>query len=301
MDKIGLVTVTYNSDKVLQPFLDCVWQQTHNKIILYVIDNLSNDNTIPILLNSKQERIKIIKNDLNVGVAKANNQGIKCALDDGCDQVLIINNDVVFESNLIESLIKVQKDYRCSLVSPKILFYDNPKNIWYAGSWFKMHRGYLPIHRGFEKKDLGAYDKIISVDYAPTCCLLVKKQVFLDVGFMDEKYFAYFDDTDFLYRVWKSKKHILYYYPFTNFYHKVGSLTKSSKKSSTQLKGDFYLKQFIKNQIYFLKKIGSFFALIYIVWLFFKNNLRFIFNARIKKNFSTWILINKAYFEGIKM
>jgi hypothetical protein len=33
--------------------------------------------------------------------------------------------------------------------------------------------------------------------------------------------------------------------------------------------------------------------------LFFKNNIRFIINPQIRKNFATWWLINKSYFEGL--
>ena len=49
MGKIGLVTITYNSDEVLKPFLDCVWAQTYKNIILYVVDNSSSDSTLEIL------------------------------------------------------------------------------------------------------------------------------------------------------------------------------------------------------------------------------------------------------------
>ena len=45
MDKIGLVTITYNSADVLQPFLDCVWQQTHNNLVLY--KEINNLTTLP--------------------------------------------------------------------------------------------------------------------------------------------------------------------------------------------------------------------------------------------------------------
>ena len=105
MDKIGLVTITYNSANVLQPFLDCVWKQTHSNLVLYIIDNASGDATLSILEDEQDGRLKIIKNATNLGVAKANNQGIEKAISDGCDQVLIINNDVEFESTLIEKLI----------------------------------------------------------------------------------------------------------------------------------------------------------------------------------------------------
>ena len=55
-------------------------------------------------------------------------------------------------------------------------------------------------------------------------------EVFKDVGFMNEKYFVYFDDTDFSYRACKDERHKMFYYPFVKFYHKVGSLTKSFNK-----------------------------------------------------------------------
>ena len=57
MDKIGLVTITYNSAHVLQPFLDCVCKQTHENLILYVIDNASTDNTLSILTKTNDNDI----------------------------------------------------------------------------------------------------------------------------------------------------------------------------------------------------------------------------------------------------
>jgi GT2 family glycosyltransferase len=150
--------------------------------------------------------------------------------------------------------------------------------------------------------DEGQYDKIIEVEYAPTCCLLVKKEVFQDIGLMDEKYFVYFDDTDFSYRVWKDGRHKMFYCPNVKLYHKVGSLTKSFNKANEKIfRGDFFIKQTTKNHIYFLKKIGGLFAYTFIGWLFVKNNIRFVVNPQIRKSFATWWLINKSYFEGIKM
>ena len=300
MNKIGLVTITYNSVDVLRSFLDCVWKQTHLNLILYVIDNASVDATLSILENERDSRLRVVENAKNLGVAKANNQGIRQAILDGCDQVLIINNDVEFESALIEKLIKIQIEKKCSLVTPKIMYFHSPKHIWYAGSWFIKNKGYLPLHRGMKELDEDQYNKTVDVEYAPTCCLLAKKEVFQDVGFMDENYFIYFDDTDFSYRVWKDGRHKMLYYPNVEFYHKVGSLTKSFQKGTKKIyRGNFFLQQNTKNHIYFLKKIGGVFSYTFIVWLFFKNNIRFVINPQIRKNISTWWLINKSYFQGL--
>ncbi len=302
MDKIGLVTITYNSADVLGSFLNCVWQQTYDNFVLYVIDNSSVDDSVSILKKDSDSRLVIIENPANFGVAKANNQGILKAIEDGCDKILIINNDVEFEPALIEKLVKFQNKAACSLVAPKMMYFNASSTIWYAGSWFVKKKGYLPLHRGMGELDEGQYNAIVQIQYSPTCCLLVKKEVFHDIGMMDEKYFVYFDDTDFSYRIWKDGRHKMFYYPNVEFYHKVGSLTKSFEQNAHEIyRSDFFIQQNTRNQIYFLKQIGSIFAYIFIVWLFFKNNIRFVINMKIRKNLSTWWLINKSYFEGLRM
>ena len=302
MEKIGLVTITYNSADVIRGFLESTFSQTFQNFIIYIIDNNSQDNTIEILKENTDSRIELVKNKENVGVAKANNQGIELALKDNCTQVLIINNDVEFEKQLFEKMLQIQKDKNCSLVVPKMMYFNNPDYIWYAGSDFIKKKGFIPIHKGIQQKDISQFDGVYPVEYAPTCCLLVKKEVFQDVGMMDEKYFVYFDDTDFSYRVLKDGRHKLFYFSDTKFYHKVGSLTKSvEKEKKREYRGDFFIKQNTRNHIYFLKKIGSIYAYLFILFLFFKNNIKFIINPNFRKNFHTWKLINKSYFEGLRM
>ena len=130
----------------------------------------------------------------------------------------------------------------------------------------------------------------------------MKKKVFEDVGMMDEKYFVYFDDTDFLYRVFKDGRHKLYFFSDVRFYHRVGSLTKSvENKQKNEFRGDFFIKQNTRNHVYFLKKVGGVYAYIFIVFLLIKNNLRIFTNPKIRCNYRTWKLINQSFFEGIKM
>lgn len=48
MNKIGIVTVLYNSESVLSDFFTSLEQQTYKNFILYVIDNASPDNSLQI-------------------------------------------------------------------------------------------------------------------------------------------------------------------------------------------------------------------------------------------------------------
>src|ERR1700760_5135646 len=94
--RIGVVTITYNSEKVLPEFIDSIKKQTYQDFALYVIDNNSSDNTLSMLSDWNESRLFVIPNLVNRGVAAGNNQGIRAAIEEGCNYVLLLNNDVVF-------------------------------------------------------------------------------------------------------------------------------------------------------------------------------------------------------------
>ena len=300
MEKIGLVTVTYNSGNVLQPFLDNLLAQSFQNFNLYVIDNASQDTTLDILDKLNDNRVNQTRNQSNLGVAAANNIGIRKALADQCSHILILNNDIEFPGSLLEDMLSSIKMNNCSLLAPKIMYHSDKKIIWYAGGGFKKSNGYLPFHIGFNENNKNNKYHSTYVDYASTCCLLIRKEVFDNIGLMDEKYFVYFDDTDFLFRVKKSGNHKLYYDSKISLFHKVGSLTKSliQNNNNDLYRSDFFLKQNIRNHVYFLRKNGDLYCYLFCLFLFLKNNLRFFISPRIKKDMSTFILINKSYFQG---
>jgi GT2 family glycosyltransferase len=302
MKKIGLVTITYNSAKVITPFMDCVLRQTHTDFILYIIDNISSDNTLELLSKYKDDRIVIIANTQNVGVAAGNNQGIVRAMADGCDEILIINNDVEFEYTLLEKLSRQLEELNCSLVAPKMMYHPETHLIWWAGTKFNPKEGCMTHHIGIQEEDKGQYDHIEKMDYAPTCCVLLKREVIDDIGLMDEKYFAYYDDTDFFYRIFKQGKHVLFYYPFVQFYHKVGGLSNMKKGNAKKFKfNNFYIHLITRNHVYYLRKQKSLRAWWNIIYFFFRMNLRFIFSGKYHLNFVTFRLLQTSFWEGLKM
>jgi GT2 family glycosyltransferase len=302
MKKIGVVTITYNSEKVLEAFLQSTLSQTYSNFILYVIDNISQDSTLTILEKYKEERIKIIRNNKNVGVAKGNNQGIQLAINDACDYIMLLNNDVEFENTLFSNLVQHVELLNASMIAPKMMYHPEVNLIWWAGTFLEKKNGYLNYHRGIHEEDKGQYNNIETVDYAPTACVLMKKNVIDDIGLMDEKYFAYFDDTDFFYRIFKQNKHKLIYFPHAKFYHKVGGLSNMRNGSPTKFKfNDFYIHLNIRNHIYYLKKQKLLSSYILMIFLFFRFNARFFFSGKYHINFKTFKLINQSYFQGWAM
>lgn len=300
MKKIGLVTITYNSAVVIEPFIQCVLAQTHTHFILYIIDNISSDNSLVLIKKYTDDRIVIIENKENVGVAAGNNQGILSALQDNCDEILIINNDVEFEATLLEKLSAQMKTLNGSLIAPKMKYYPETNLIWWAGTKFNELDGCMTHHIGMQQEDKGQYDTIEKMDYAPTCCVLIKKEVFENIGLFDEKYFAYFDDTDFFYRIYKQKKYALYYYPFIDFYHKVGGLSNMKDGGAKKFKfNDNFIRLFTRNQVYYLKKHQNILGWLNIIYLFFRMNLRFLISGKYRRNLSTFFLLQKSFWQGL--
>ena len=292
MAKIGVVTVTFNSGNVLEEFMTSILSQTHQDLILYVVDNDSKDNTISVLDNYSSDKIRLIENKTNYGVAKGNNQGIETAVIDGCDYVLLLNNDTVFGENLISTLLKDLINNNADMISPKIMYFE-PKNvIWCAGGKFTSTVLLRNKHYGEEQIDIGQFNKVIPCDYVPTCCVLVKKCLFelSSVGLMDEKYFVYFDDSDWMWRA-KNKKVKLIYTPTVTLYHKVSSLTGGISQ--------FTMRVFYRNRIYFIRKNLSGFAKITNLFLIVAITIIKLILNKLPRKYASEILY--SLYNGFKL
>jgi len=289
--KIGVVTVTYNSADVLPEFLDSIAVQTYSDFVVYVIDNASKDDTIAICKQRSDLPLVLVPNETNIGVAEGNNQGIRKALEAGCEYVLLLNNDTVFDGNLIAQLQSGLVEHQCAMITPKILYHDNPQQIWAAGGYFQRWLGYRVKHYGSDQRDSGRFEEVRTITYAPTCCVLVRSSVFDQIGLMDPAYFVYSDDTDFMYRAGNAGLEIKYL-PGAKVFHKVSSLTGGAASP-------FTMRYCTRNRIYFIRKHlpaipAAFWAATYYGYLLSRYLMRMD-----KK--SAWTLKRAAILEGLKM
>lgn len=238
--KIGLITVLYNSPDILDDFFYSLSCQTFENFHLYVVDN----STIPeplskakVLAKKYSIPVTFIDNaGSNVGVAKGNNQGAFLAIDDGCEYLGFINNDLIFIDPLVIGLLN-QSLLSYDLVTPKIYSYPEG-DVWFEEGYFDLGRGTTPHRIVGEAKD--------SIPYAPTCFLFCKVEVFKKSGMMDEWYFAYYDDSDFVYRAMLAGFK-LGFIKGVSIQHKVSTSTGGSYS-------DFSLYYGTRNRIYFIRK-----------------------------------------------
>lgn len=200
---IGVVTVLYNSEDVLPDFYASLQSQTEKRFRLYVIDNSPEDNgyQLSILLAARLGiNTHHVRNNVNEGVAKGNNQGIELALRDGCKQILLANNDTTFLPETFAKLLSPLVEDGEVASTCYIGFHNQPEKLWFERGEIFPFRALtphqcspLPISEPLETKQ---YTR-----YAPTCFMMLTRDVFGRVGMMDERYFVYFDDSDFVWRM----------------------------------------------------------------------------------------------------
>lgn len=297
MIKVAIITITYNSSNVIIPFLKCLSESSFKDFKLFIIDNNSVDETVEIICKIKKIDVQVIENKKNIGVAAANNMGIKLALEQGYQKVLLSNNDIVFDKNIIADLVNFSENQSSSISSLKIMYEHDKDKIWYCGGFFNFNKGLVPEHLGIGQPDFGQHNYLKYSDYAPTCFVLFDSKVFSEIGFMDEAYFVYFDDTDFFYRVKKNGNFKLLVNQKIKIFHKVGSLTSTSDAKGK--KSNFFISQNIQNHFYFLKKNERLYFYLFIPFLFIRYNLRTIVSNQYKFSFNTLLLVNKSIIKGI--
>lgn len=284
---IGIVTVLYNSETVLADYFYSLSKQSYRDFSLYIIDNKSPDQSLSLSVELARccgFKVVIIENDSNAGVAKGNNIGIEKAIADGCDFVLLSNNDVIFEPSTIEVLLDGLVRNNAVMAVPKIYYYGT-NQFWAAGGSFHKRSG-LNLHRGLRQIDTGQYQKEERITFAPTCFMLLRKDIFSRIGMMDEVYFVYWDDTDFMYRAYRQNES-LWYIPGSLVYHK--------ESVSTGASSDFSIRYLYRNFIYFALKNYSFGYAWYVILY---NIIYHLFIKIFKMPFSKWWLGLKSYGEG---
>jgi GT2 family glycosyltransferase/tetratricopeptide (TPR) repeat protein/2-polyprenyl-3-methyl-5-hydroxy-6-metoxy-1,4-benzoquinol methylase len=178
-----------------------------------IVDNNSSDSTGEFL-RSLDGDIQIIRNSSNLGFAKACNQGARAARG---KHILFLNNDTIPQANWLAPLIQELEEHEeVGIVGSKLLYPD--KTIQHAGVVFSRHHD-SPYHllRGVQG-DLELVNKRMQFQAVTAACMLVRKDVFVQVRGFDEGYVNGFEDVDLCLKVGAAGKKVIYQ-PKSWLYH----------------------------------------------------------------------------------
>ena len=196
--KIIIVILNWNGYTDTLECINSILNIKYDKFEILLIDN-GSDYTEYKKFSTLKSKVTLIRSDKNLGFSGGNNLGIKYALDAGADYVLLLNNDTIVEPNFLKPLLNAfEEDTKAGIVAPQINYFSEPKKIWSAGGKISRLRG-----SGFaysDKYDDGLYKNDKSKDFVSGCCMLIKKDVFDEVGMFDDNFFLYVEDVDLCYR-----------------------------------------------------------------------------------------------------
>lgn len=180
-----VVIAQYNHvDYTIQAIASLEGQLSSSNII--VVDGGSTEDVSGLM----RLPIIFIQEHYNLGYGHLINVGLKRAAQDGADMVLILNNDVVASSGMVQELINdVQALNLRGVVSPTI--FDRYGAVWFAGGRRSIFRGNV-YHETFNHAEHLRHSTFLS-----GCAMMIPLHVIRQVGYFDESYFMYYEDADF--------------------------------------------------------------------------------------------------------
>ena len=218
MPNVGIVISNYNGWQDTVQCLESLQKQTYRDFEIILLDDASTNDSVQQLQRHLTENTVFLPQEANVGFAAANNVGMRRALADGCDWVLLLNNDTVAAPDFLETLLRETPAGAVSC--PKMLFLDPPDEIWFAGGELDRATGKVR-HLGGHEKDGPAFAEKKQVSFITFCCVLLPRQVIEQVGFLDETLFMYCEDVDYCIRLADAGVP-LWFLPDAKIWHKAG-------------------------------------------------------------------------------
>jgi len=200
--KVAVAILNWNGKEHLETFLPSV--VTHTSEDIYVIDNGSTDGSL-LFLRENFPTVKLIQLDENYGFCGGYNKGL--AEITGVDYYVLLNSDVEVTENWLDfQLEAIQEDHSIVACQPKIKSYKNRNHFEHAGACggYLDYLGY-PFCRGrifmHAEEDKGQYDTTKDVFWATGAALLIKTDVYHDLGGLDETFFAHMEEIDLCWRI----------------------------------------------------------------------------------------------------
>jgi GT2 family glycosyltransferase len=261
--KFSIIIVNYKTKDLTANCINSVIEKFNNfDYEIIIIDNASSDGSLEEINKIFFEKIKIIKNDSNIGFGPANNKAAKIA---NGDYLFFLNSDTILESgDLGEIDGYFKKNKNVGIIGPQLIL-QNGKHQPYSNGSFPSLFNVL-----FQKFNKDCHNEISEADWVSGAALIIRKEIFLKLKGFDENFFMYFEDID-LCKLTKNLGYKVIYFPRFIVKHLLGQ----SQSNFYKRKNDYFI-----SQDYFFKKHYGILAMIILKILRFPY--RFIINIKHK-------------------
>jgi GT2 family glycosyltransferase len=191
--KVAVVIPNWNAVDMIGECLESLRRQTLKPHVI-VVENGSVDGSAELIRRDFPE-VELLEFPNNAGFAGGVNRGIRPALEQGAEFIVLLNNDAVAEPGWLEALVTAaQADERIGAVAAKIVTTTGKLDSTgdYYSNWG------FPFPRGRGEVDHGQYDgeEDREIPAASGGASLFRAAMLREIGLFDERFFAYYEDAD---------------------------------------------------------------------------------------------------------
>lgn len=244
--EISIVTVNFNQPQVtealMQNLLNTACRRSYE---LIVVDNGSTHNPVP-QWQDLYPQFTFIHSPQNLGFAGGNNLGIAAAKG---KFLFLINNDTECTDYLADALADVLEQHpQIGLISPKILYWDAPTMVQYAGftpmNYYTCRNAVI----GQYEQDNGQYDlRLGPTAYPHGAAMMCRRDALERAGLMNPIFFLYYEELDWA-EAFRQKGYEHWFCGHATIYHKES--VSVGKKSRLK---EYYMN---RNRLLFIRRNG---------------------------------------------
>ena len=250
--KLSVIIVTYNVSDYLRQCIRSIQSSSisHDEVEIIVIDNCSTDHTDSMIQNNFHSDVVYLKNSRNLGYSEAANQGLRISKG---SYKCMVNPDTILDRCCLQNMIKyMEKLDKPVILGGKVVNHDGSYQLSSRRAFPSLRNalikffGLNKIFRG--NKFFGGYnytylnsDKISRVDSISGACMMFSSNTYEKIGDFDERFFLYFEDTDYCLRAKENGIDVIYY-PKSTLVHYKGESMKRSNINTTKVFYESYSK-----------------------------------------------------------
>jgi GT2 family glycosyltransferase len=265
---IYVIILAWNQFSDTRECLQSLLNTTYCNLKCILVDNGSTDETAE-RIEKEFPRVKIIRTETNLGISGGYNLGLQYALNKQAEYLVIMNNDTVIDSEALAHMLKaIQQSSSIGMVMPKIFLYNQRDRLWCIGARW---RQVPPSVKTIGANAADTFFTPFSLEFAPSCCLMISRKALEEVGLFDLRYKFYYSDWDFSLR-FRKRGYIIRFVPEARLWHKV---SQSTVKENKPAKWWYNMGQ--GSVLFFLSYTSFPVLVLHSIWFMIRETIKFKF------------------------